>query len=169
MILTLGAGSVSQLGPQVLEALESRGKESCSMKDTLEAINEMQSHGVIGKYAIGGAVGATFYLEPAATLDVDVFVVLPTVAGSLFVTLTPIYEYLTARGCRIEGEHIVIGTWPVQFLPANDALELEALNDAVSTEVDGVQSLGYDSRTLGGDCAQDRKIEGSCAHFAVSG
>ena len=29
----------------------------------------MQADGVIGKYAIGGAVGATFYLEPAATLD----------------------------------------------------------------------------------------------------
>jgi len=30
------------------------------MKATLEAINQMQTDGVIGKYAIGGAVGATF-------------------------------------------------------------------------------------------------------------
>jgi hypothetical protein len=42
------------------------------MKATLEAINQMQADGVIGKYAIGGAVGATFYLQPAATLDVDI-------------------------------------------------------------------------------------------------
>jgi hypothetical protein len=34
----------------------------------------MQAEGVIGKYAIGGAVGATFYLEPSATLDVQIFV-----------------------------------------------------------------------------------------------
>jgi len=44
------------------------------MKATLEVINRMRTDGVIGKYAIGGAVGATFYLEPSATLDIDVFV-----------------------------------------------------------------------------------------------
>lgn len=64
------------------------------MKATLEAINQMQADGVIGKYGIGGAVGATFYLEPAATLEVDVFVI-----GTLL-SLAPIYEYLKARGLR---------------------------------------------------------------------
>ena len=44
------------------------------MKATLEVINRMQADGVIGQYAIGGAVGATFYLEPVATLDIDIFV-----------------------------------------------------------------------------------------------
>ena len=48
------------------------------MKETLDLINQMQADGVIGKYAIGGAVGAMLYLEPAATLDVDVFVASPT-------------------------------------------------------------------------------------------
>lgn len=42
-----------------------------SMKATLQVINRMQAEGVIGEYAIGGAVGATFYLEPSATLDID--------------------------------------------------------------------------------------------------
>jgi len=31
----------------------------------------MQADCIIESYAIGGAVGATFYLEPVATLDVD--------------------------------------------------------------------------------------------------
>ena len=44
------------------------------MKATLAIINCMQEEGHIGKYAIGGAVGATFYLEPSATLDIDIFV-----------------------------------------------------------------------------------------------
>jgi len=44
------------------------------VKATLQVINEMRAAGVIGRYAIGGAVGATFYLEPAATLDIDIFV-----------------------------------------------------------------------------------------------
>jgi hypothetical protein len=45
-----------------------------SIRDVIIAINQMETDGVIDRYAIGGAVGATFYLEPMATLDVDVFV-----------------------------------------------------------------------------------------------
>lgn len=110
------------------------------MKETLAAINRMQANGVISHYAIGGAVGATFYIEPAATLDVDIFVILPQFAGSSLLSLAPIYEYLTAQGCRTEGEHITVGTWPVQFLPAADGLEREALDQAVETEVEGVKT-----------------------------
>jgi len=52
------------------------------MRDALEMINRMQTDGVIDEYAIGRAVGATFYLEPSATEDVDIFVMLPTAPGS---------------------------------------------------------------------------------------
>jgi hypothetical protein len=62
------------------------------LKATLEMINGMQTDGIIGKYAIGGAVGATFYLEPLATADVDIFVMLPTGPGSSLLSLAPIYE-----------------------------------------------------------------------------
>lgn len=102
------------------------------MKATLEVINQMQADGEIGEYAIGGAVGATFYLEPAATLDVDIFVVLPQ-SGSLV-----IYEYLTARGAAVRAEHIVIGEWPVQFLPPANDLEKEAVANALKTVIEGV-------------------------------
>ncbi len=108
------------------------------MKDTLETINRMQADGVIGKYAIGGAVGATLYLEPSATLDVDVFVMLPAVSGSSLLSLSPIYEYLAGLGCKAEGEHIVIGIWPVQFLMPANALEGEGLAEAVQAQVEGV-------------------------------
>lgn len=108
------------------------------MKTTVEMINKMQADGIIGKYAIGGAVGATFYLEPAATLDVDIFVMLPTARETSLLTLGPIYEYLTARGCEAKGECIVVGDWPVQFLPPSNALEREALTEAVQTDVEGV-------------------------------
>ena len=37
------------------------------IREVIEMINRMQTDGVIEAYAIGGAVGATFYLEPAAT------------------------------------------------------------------------------------------------------
>ncbi len=107
------------------------------MKETLEAINQMQADGVIGRYAIGGAVGATFYLAPAATVDLDVFVTIPD-QDALLVSLAPIYEYLTARGGRVQDEYIVVGNWPVQFLTPGNSLEREAVTEAITTEVGGV-------------------------------
>jgi hypothetical protein len=110
------------------------------LKATLDIINQMQADGVIGKYAIGGAVGATFYLEPTATIDLDIFVTLPNASAGLLVSLAPIYEYLKGRGCQVQDEYIMIAGWPVQFLlPSND-LENEAVAQAVSTAVEGVQT-----------------------------
>lgn len=43
----------------------------------------MVSDGVIREYAIGGAIGATFYLEPVATMAVDVFVRFDPAPGNL--------------------------------------------------------------------------------------
>jgi hypothetical protein len=107
------------------------------VKTTLDMINRMQADGVIGKYAIGGAVGVIFYLEAFYTEDLDVFVVLPTTPGSSLLSLSPIYEYLTEHGCKVDGERIVIGDWPVQFLPPQGALEQEALDEAVNTDYEG--------------------------------
>jgi hypothetical protein len=110
------------------------------MKTTLEVINRMQAAGVIDKYAIGGAVAATFYLEPSATLDIDIFVALKKIPGSSLLTVAPVYEYLTSRGYKTEKEYIVIEEWPVQFLPPSDALDEEALQQAVETEVERVRT-----------------------------
>jgi len=102
----------------------------------------MRSDGVIGNYAIGGAIGATFYLEPTATFDIDVFVSLQKGPGSSLITLAPIYEYLGAptRNYKIENEFVFIEGWPVQFLPPGDALEEEALDQAIETDVDGIRT-----------------------------
>jgi hypothetical protein len=108
------------------------------MKATLTIINQMQADGVIGKYAIGGAVGATFYLEPIATLDIDIFISFQS-AGSL-ISLSPIYNYLTARGFKAEKEYIHIEGWPVQFLPAGNELIEEAVAQAVETQVESVRA-----------------------------
>lgn len=108
-----------------------------NIRDTIATINQMQADAVIGRYAIGGAVGATFYLEPITTLDVDVFVAFQTEPGQL-INLTPIYDYLAARGCPAEGEYVMIAGWPVQFLPPGSALVEEAVAGAVQRDIDGV-------------------------------
>jgi hypothetical protein len=107
------------------------------VKETLELINRMRADGVISEYAIGGAVGATFYLSPAAPVDLDLFVTLPA-EGTLLISLSPIYEYLKSRGGAVQDEYIVIKEWPVQFLTPSNALQEEAVKQAVSTSVEGV-------------------------------
>ena len=97
------------------------------IQDALVALAEMEADGVVDRYAIGGAVGATFYLEPVATLDVDVFVTFRAEAGSLLVTPKPIFEYLMQRGATMEGEYVMIGGWPVQLLPTTGPLVVVAL------------------------------------------
>ena len=76
------------------------------MEKIFALLNQMETDGVIGPYAIGGAVGAIFWLEPFATKDLDVFVSLPTEAGSLLLSLGPIYSYLLGLGHQVRGQFI---------------------------------------------------------------
>ena len=108
-----------------------------SIARVISVINQMQADGVVDRYAIGGAVGATFYLEPVATLDVDIFVAFRAQPGQMVVSPRPIFDYLTARGGVIEGEYIVLHGWPVQFLPPTGPLAEEALAEAVTVDVEG--------------------------------
>ena len=78
------------------------------IEDVLRTVNQMKADGVIERYAVGGAVGATFYLEPISTLDMDIFVELHAAAGSLILSLEPILQYLLDRGCTMEGEHMLL-------------------------------------------------------------
>lgn len=113
------------------------------MNDTqavFKVINQMKADGLIGKYAVGGAIGASFYLEPAATYDIDIFVPFDSIPGaSLLAPLTPIYDYLLKRGYQTDGAHVIVEGWQVQFLPDDDPLNKEAVNQAIETEVGGVK------------------------------
>ncbi|MCF7707723.1 MAG: hypothetical protein K9N52_02340 [Verrucomicrobia bacterium] len=107
------------------------------MKETLTIIDQMKRDGVIKGYAIGGAVGATFYVEPMATLDVDVFVLFRQSPDETLISLAPIYTYCMKKGFEARGEYVLIGGWPVQFLPPSNALIDEAIAEAVETDVEG--------------------------------
>jgi len=119
-----------------------------NLKQVLATINQMQVDGAIDRYAIGGAVGATFYLEPIATLDVDIFVAFRPEPGRLLVSPQPMFDYLTARGCTMEGEYILIAGWPVQFLPPPSPLAEEALAQAVSFDVEEVPTRVFSAEHL---------------------
>jgi hypothetical protein len=106
--------------------------------EVIVMLNQMERDRVIERYAIGGAVGATFYLEPVSTLDVDVFITFKPQQESIIVSPAPIFDYLKGFGCKMEGEYIVISGWPVQFLPASGPLLEDALDNAVEVNVEGV-------------------------------
>ncbi len=56
----------------------------------------------------------------------------------MILTLAPIYDFLRARGYQPESEAVVIGNWPVQFLPAETPLLREAVEQAPVHDYEGV-------------------------------
>jgi hypothetical protein len=98
-------------------------------------LEEMISAGVIGDYALFGAIAQMRYTEPVATLDVDVLVAVPT--PDRIDSLAGIYEFCAERGFRAEGESIRVGAWPVQFIPAFSPLTREAMERAVTADFEG--------------------------------
>ncbi len=125
-----------------------------SLEGIFPILNQMESEGVVGRYAIGGAVGAIFWLEPFQTKDLDVFVSLPTTPGGSLLTLGPIYDYLLGRGYRPEGQFIVMEGWSVEFVPPATPLVEEALAAAVPRDVSGVTTRVFTAEHLAAICLQ---------------
>ncbi len=92
--------------------------------------------GVILRYGVGGAIGALVYIEAVATEDVDVFIAVDPSARSVLDPFRAVYDYFLGRGARWEGEHLVIGGWPVHFLPSTGPLMDDALANTRRTAVD---------------------------------
>lgn len=117
------------------------------MQAALKALNRLVNDGVIGNFAIGGAIGASFYLPAMQTEDIDVFVFLPASSGSL-VTLTPVYEALKAQGGNVDREYVRFGNWPVQILTDANDLIAEAILKAVETDYDNIPTRVFTAEHL---------------------
>jgi len=117
------------------------------MRAALKVLNQLVATGVIPLYAIGGAIGASFYIEAQATEDLDIFVALPQSTGGLL-SRSPIYAACVAQGGVIEGEYVRLGAWPVQILPAYKPLVEEALNAAIEVSFDGIPTRVFTAEHL---------------------
>ncbi len=125
------------------------------MREVLVALNRIVADGVVGGYAIGGAIGASFYIEAANTEDVDAFVVLP-VSMSGLVSLNGVYEALVGCGGVIEREHVRFGMWPLQVLPDDGGgLISEAIREAIEVDYEGVHARVFRAEYL---CAIALKV-----------
>lgn len=94
--------------------------------------------GVIEKYAVGGATGAFFYIEPDFTYDVDIFCVLSAVKPDAIDMLSPIYRYLESKGYKAVDEAVDVEGVAVQFLPVFNPLNEEAVEQAREFDYQGV-------------------------------
>lgn len=104
------------------------------LEEVIRSLDQMLADDIVDDYAIGGAIAASFYGEVATTEDVDVFIVFRPGASSLIIDPTPVIRYFTDKGHSLFEDKVVIGGWPVQFLPPPTRLEEEALQQAVTLE-----------------------------------
>jgi hypothetical protein len=100
----------------------------------LRRIHDAHQRGIIGPYAIGGAIGAMFYMEPFATKDLDIFTALP-VTGAGMVSLSAIYDHFQSLGYRPEGQFLMIEGIRVEFIPPATPLVAEAIERAMEKRV----------------------------------
>jgi hypothetical protein len=107
------------------------------LADILRTANGLVSSGLVKDYALGGALAAMRYVEPLATYDADIFFIPAT--KDLSAAVHDIYEALRACGCEVEGDHLLLKNFPVQFLAAHGLTE-EAVQKANKIEYRGVRA-----------------------------
>ena len=117
------------------------------MQEALRSLNQLVVDRIIEQYAIGGAIGASFYLEAMQTEDIDAFVFMkPSTGGPL--SLAPIYDALVALGGSIEREYVRFAEWPVQILPDANDLIRESIRMAKEVEFDGIPTRIFTAEHL---------------------
>lgn len=104
------------------------------LEAVVRCLNGLQERGLIGEHAIGGAMAFIYWAEPFETQDLDVFAVLPTTATGL-IHLAPIWDYLVAEGGTPDGQFVRVGPLLLDFVPASNALDEEAIAGAVAVPI----------------------------------
>ena len=117
------------------------------MQAALRALNQLVAGKIIDQYAIGGAIGASFYVEAVQTEGIDAFVFLnPSPTG--LISLTPIYDALVALGGSVEREYVRFAEWPVQILPDVNDLIRESIRMASKVDFDGIPTQVFTAEHL---------------------
>ena len=83
-------------------------------------------------------MAALNYIEPTLTEDLDILVSIDAFGErpSGLLTLAPVFEALRQQGYgELKKEGVIVGGWPVQFLPVASALDEEALTQAVEVDL----------------------------------
>ena len=129
------------------------------MEKVIELLNRIQADGVIENFAIGGGVAAIYYLPPYNTDDVDVFISPVVVGESGLLSFGRIYSYLQALGYQTEKEYIRIEGWLVQFLPASESVQEEAVAQANRVAFAGAYTSMFSAEHLGAELLRSGRLK----------
>jgi len=130
------------------------------MKKTLEVLNKLTAENVIRDYAIGGAMGALWYMEAVTTMDLDVFVLF--IDESSLDPIGPIYKRLKELGYQLDPDHaecINIEGVPVQLLPVYNELLKDAMEHAHGFDYEGVPTKVLSAEHLAAICVQTGRMK----------
>lgn len=109
--------------------------DNLPLADVFQAANGLVAAGLIEDWALGGALAAIYYVEPFATYDADIFFIPKD--KSLTAGIPAIYAHLQSHGWQVEGEHLLIRGFPVQFLAAHGLAD-EAVREASRIDYESV-------------------------------
>ena len=131
------------------------------MERVLQVLNRMQADGVVEKYAIGGGIAAIYYIEPYDTKDLDIFIPVSAVmvgkAGLL--SLEPIYSYLEKLGYRAVKEGVLIEDWLVQFIPASESTQEDALANARTARYGNTETRIFSPEWLAAELLRSGRLK----------
>ena len=129
------------------------------MEKVLQVLNRMQADGIIERFAIGGGIAAILYLEPYQTDDIDVFISPVVVGANGLVSFGRIYSYLEELGYNTEREYIRIEGWLVQFVPASESVQEEAVAMADRVAFAGEYTSIFSSEHLAAELLRSGRLK----------
>lgn len=131
------------------------------MERVLQVINQMQADGVVETYAIGGGIAAVYYIEPYQTDDLDIFVPVSAVTSgkSGLLSLEPIYSYLAKLGYTAVREGVLIEDWLVQFIPAGESTQEEALLNAQNVKYGDIETRIFSPEYLAAELLRSGRLK----------
>ena len=108
---------------------------------------------------IGGGIAAIRYLEPYLTKDIDVFISPVVVGANGLISFGRIFSYLEQLGYHPEREYIKIEGWLVQFVPASESVQEEAVMQADRVTFAGTQTLIFSAEHLAAELLRSGRLK----------
>jgi hypothetical protein len=105
--------------------------------EVIKLFNLAVKEQIFASYALAGGLAVEFYGAPINTVDAYFLVVFPETGGGLL-DPSAFFEFFRRQGATISGEYLELQGAKFQMLPANRALDMEALKQAVSVCEKGI-------------------------------
>jgi hypothetical protein len=110
------------------------GARENPIESAIRLANGAVEKGIVAAYAIAGAFAFIYHGEPFETKGLDLMMQLSLTPGGL-VDVAPAYRHFVEGGASLHGQLLRLSRILVDIVPAADALDVEALRDAIDAPV----------------------------------